>query len=105
MQAADQPGSNTPASPTLEAALSRLSPTQAKPIVRSSAATFSQAQADACADMQFSMSMQLDARASGALAGPQHEVGALLRLRHLGLITLQPQEATQGVPTLENPKC
>ncbi len=78
MQAAEQPGSGTPVSPTLEAALSRASPTQAKPIVRSAAAAPAAAEADAGADMQFPMSLQADARVAEGLTGAQHEVGAVL---------------------------
>ncbi len=76
MQAAEHPSSGTPASPTLEAALSKASPTQAKPIVRSAAAAPGDAQADAGADMQFPMSLQADARAAEGLA--KAEVGSLL---------------------------
>ena len=75
MQAADQPGSGTPASPTMEAALSGASPTQGKPIVRSAAAAVRHAPADTGVDTQFSMSMQLDARPAGVLAGLALEVG------------------------------
>ncbi|CAL5218518.1 g205 [Coccomyxa viridis] len=72
-EAAEQPGSGTPVSPTLEAALSRASPTQAKPIVRSAAAAPAAAEADAGADMQFPMSLQADARVAEGLTGAQHE--------------------------------
>ena len=80
MQAAEHPGSSTPASPTMEAALSGISPTQGKPIARSAAAALRHAPADAGVDTQFSMSMQLDARPTGVLAGAALEVGSFLSL-------------------------